>query len=90
MRASTAYRAAALWDSVPSSSSEASRPDQLLRREVDRLPKPFRQVLTLRYFEEQPMEHVAALSGLSLSAAKSMLHRARHELRSRLERHGVL
>jgi RNA polymerase sigma-70 factor, ECF subfamily len=63
---------------------------QLLRREVDRLPKPFRQVLTLRYFEERPMENVASLSGLSVSAAKSMLHRARLELRLRLERHGTL
>jgi len=61
----------------------------LIRREMNRVPKPFRQVLVLRYLEDRPIEEIATITGVSVKAAKSRLHRARHELRSRLERHGI-
>ena len=56
---------------------------------MNRVPKPFRQVLVLRYLEDRSIEEVATIAGVSLKAAKSRLHRARHELKSRLERYGI-
>jgi RNA polymerase sigma-70 factor, ECF subfamily len=61
----------------------------LVRREIARVPKPFRQVLVLRYLEDKSLLEVASMTGITLKAAKSRLHRARLEIRSRLERNGV-
>ena len=59
----------------------------LLGREIERLPSLMRTVLLLRDVKEIPIPEVARTIGISISAAKSRLSRARQELRSRLERH---
>ncbi len=51
-----------------------------------RIPPALRQALVLREVQELPMPEVAEQLGISLSAAKSRLLRARHELRRRLEK----
>ena len=58
----------------------------LVRREIGRIPPALRQALVLREVEQLPMPEVAEQLGISLSAAKSRLLRARHELRRRLEK----
>jgi RNA polymerase sigma-70 factor, ECF subfamily len=62
----------------------------LVLREVRLLPKPFRDVVTLRYYEGRALEEVAQATGMTVPGVKARLHRAKHELRSRLERRGVL
>ena len=59
----------------------------LLRREISRIPPLLRNVVVLCDVERLPMPDVAAQLGLSISAAKSRLGRARAELRARLSKY---
>ena len=71
-------------------------PEQLCsQREFERLlfawtasmNERLRQVLRLRTVEDLREKEIAQFLGLSLSAAKTRLYRARRELRKRMERH---
>jgi RNA polymerase sigma-70 factor (ECF subfamily) len=60
---------------------------RVLAEELRRIPPLFRNVIMLRDVREIPMPEVARRLGISTSAAKSRLSRARIELRSRVLRH---
>jgi RNA polymerase sigma-70 factor, ECF subfamily len=57
----------------------------LLEDAIASLPANFRSVYLLRDIEERPGEEVAQLMGISVSAMKSRLHRAREMMRSHLD-----
>jgi len=57
-----------------------------LRTEIQRIPLFFREVIMLHDLEELTMLEAAERLGITVSAAKSRLLRARRELRSRLSR----
>lgn len=59
---------------------------QLLRRAVESLPPPEREVYELREIEELPGEAVAVRLKITVPAMKSRLHRARANLREYLDR----
>jgi RNA polymerase sigma-70 factor (ECF subfamily) len=61
--------------------------EDLLRREISRIPPLLREVMLLRDVQHLPMRIVAEQLSLSVPAAKSRLMRARAELRSRLAKH---
>jgi len=61
--------------------------ENLLRREISRIPPLLRSVIVLSDVERLPMPDVAARLGLSVPAAKSRLGRARVELRTRLSKY---
>jgi RNA polymerase sigma-70 factor (ECF subfamily) len=58
---------------------------QVLDRELDSLEPSYREVLLLRDVEGLTAPEVAEVLGVTTDAVKSRLHRARAELRSRLE-----
>ena len=60
---------------------------QALRFEVGRVPRLMRDVMLLRDLQGLPLSDVAGQLGISVSAAKSRLVRARAELRVRMTRH---
>lgn len=60
---------------------------QVLRSEVGRIPSLMRNVMLLRDIEGLPMRDVADHLGITVSAAKSRLVRARAELRTRMTKH---
>ncbi|HEY1338252.1 MAG TPA: sigma-70 family RNA polymerase sigma factor [Bryobacteraceae bacterium] len=60
---------------------------QVLEYEVNRIPRLLRNVVLLRDIQGLPMRDVAGKLGLTVSAAKSRLIRARAELRNRMSRH---
>jgi RNA polymerase sigma-70 factor (ECF subfamily) len=60
---------------------------ELVRRSIERLPEPYRNVLLLRDVEELDTDETARLLGLSESAVKTRLHRARQALRGLLDPH---
>jgi len=60
---------------------------QTLRFEVGRVPRLMRDVMLLRDVQGLPLNDVADRLGISVSAAKSRLVRARAELRVRMTRH---
>ena len=61
--------------------------DTLLKEQILRVPPFMRSVILLRDVEGLPIAEVAARLGLTLSAAKSRLMRARKEMRVRLMKH---
>ncbi len=56
-----------------------------VQRAIAELPKSLRQVLILRDIEELSTEETAQRLGLTVPAVKARLHRAREQLRQRLE-----
>ncbi len=60
---------------------------KVLRMEVGRIPGLMRNVMLLRDIQGLPMREVAARLGITVSAAKSRLVRARVELRARMAKH---
>jgi RNA polymerase sigma-70 factor (ECF subfamily) len=60
---------------------------EVLHREIRSIPALLRNVVVLRDVEELPIVEVADRLGISVSAAKSRLLRARIELRERVLRH---
>jgi RNA polymerase sigma-70 factor (ECF subfamily) len=58
-----------------------------LRAEIKKLPPLLREVLILRDLEERSVEEIAAQLGITESAVKSRLARARPMLRERMERY---
>ena len=71
----------------------AAAPDEMLRGELERkvdealtaLPENQRTALTLCRQEELSYEEIAEVLGCSLSATKSLIHRARETLKARLK-----
>jgi RNA polymerase sigma-70 factor (ECF subfamily) len=59
----------------------------LVRACIDRLPEAHRTILILRDVEELDTDETAALLGLTSSAVKTRLHRARQALRTLLDPH---
>jgi RNA polymerase sigma-70 factor (ECF subfamily) len=70
----------------PDHALDADSRRRAVRRCIEALPEPHRQILVLRDLEELSAEEAAALLGVSLGAAKMRLHRARQALRTLLER----
>jgi RNA polymerase sigma-70 factor (ECF subfamily) len=66
---------------------EDSEMRHVVRDEIRRMPPLLRKVMLLRDIDGLPMSDVAGKLGITISAAKSRLVRARMELRSRMVRH---
>lgn len=58
---------------------------QLVREKIDELPDQYREVLILRDVEELSTEDASVVLGITVSAVKTRLHRARQALRTLLE-----
>jgi RNA polymerase sigma-70 factor (ECF subfamily) len=70
---------------VPEEIAAATQMRQFLMNAVAQLRPEFREVYELRDLEELPGEEVATRLGISLTAMKSRLHRARSMVRERME-----
>jgi RNA polymerase sigma-70 factor (ECF subfamily) len=68
----------------PLETLEASRLEAALEQEIARLDRPYREVLLLRDVEGLSSAEVARVTGLSVAAVKTRLHRARARLRAAL------
>jgi RNA polymerase sigma-70 factor, ECF subfamily len=60
---------------------------ELVRRLIDQLPDGYREVLLIRDIDGLNTEETANMLGLSISAVKVRLHRARQALRTLLDPH---
>ena len=58
---------------------------EVLRRALDELPSPQREILIMRHFEEMSLQEIADARSCPLGTVKSALHRATHSLRLRLQ-----
>jgi RNA polymerase sigma-70 factor (ECF subfamily) len=64
--------------------------DRAVRRAVDTLPLPYREVVLLHYWEGMPLSRVAAYMDIPLTTAKWRLRHARDRLRTELRQHDEL
>jgi RNA polymerase sigma-70 factor (ECF subfamily) len=65
---------------APSTAAEAAEENETLRRAVDALPEPLRQVVMLVYFQGLKNREAAAILDLPVGTVKSRLHNAMHKL----------
>ncbi|MDO8949416.1 MAG: RNA polymerase sigma factor [Actinomycetota bacterium] len=81
-------------DAVPSLADPGANPEdatlrslgvEALRRAVGRLPERDARLVTLHYFEERSLAEIACMQGMSATAVKVALFRARGRLRLALE-----
>jgi RNA polymerase sigma-70 factor (ECF subfamily) len=75
------------WRPDPEGEMGRRQLQEVLEREIRCIPALLRNVVLLRDVEELPIVEVADRLGISVSAAKSRLLRARIELRQRVLRH---
>ena len=84
-------------EEIPEPKERAEKePDQVLLDEelqlaiqdaINRLPESQRMAIILRRYEEMPYEEIAKVMGTTIPAVKSILFRARAELRQRLAKY---
>ena len=58
---------------------------QALHSALENLPESYRLLLTLRHMQELSYEEIASVTGMPLGTVKTGIHRARQQLRLRLE-----
>lgn len=83
-------RIESLKDSLVSSPSQKLlewEMHDMIHAAIEQLPAPQRLALIMRRYEEMPYEEIAQILGASLPAVKSMLFRAREELKRHLHRY---
>ncbi len=73
------------WRPAGEAAMETAELRRLVRAKIDELPDAYRVVLLVRDIEELSTEETATLLGISTSAVKTRLHRARQALRELLE-----
>jgi len=75
-----------LWhEETPHSIAESNDARSHVRRAVDALAPPFRELVILRDYNQFSYAEIAALTGLAESAVRSRLHRARQALIRKLK-----
>jgi RNA polymerase sigma-70 factor (ECF subfamily) len=75
------------WSAIPDDELEDRETWEVLVQAVDKLPEDLRLVFYRRDWLEESNAEVAESLGISVAAVKSRLHRARIQLRDRLNRY---
>jgi len=77
-------------DAGPSGDDAAAARDdaEMLRRHLEELPRRDRAILHLRYHEDRSFEEISELMDVPVGTAKSLVFRAKAELRRNMERDG--
>jgi RNA polymerase sigma-70 factor (ECF subfamily) len=71
----------------PDASLLDSELNEAVQMAIDALPETQRMAIVLRRYEEMPYEEIAEVLGISIPAVKSVLFRARAELRENLRKY---
>ncbi len=73
--------------SAPDRALEGVQMEKLLQEAIAKLDEEHREVVVLRDVEDLSIEEICEITGLPSGTVKSRLHRARNELRKKLQRH---
>jgi len=79
-----AEKHAADWSTIPNQSLENKELREILDQSINKLAPDYRIVFTLRDVQQLSTEETAGITGLSVAAVKSRLHRARAFLRNEI------
>lgn len=83
-------RRVSLKDTLPEAKANASQPDSLLDEVLSRLNHDDRLAIHLHYYEDMPIEEIAAILKKSPSAVRMQLMRARKKLKGIMTNQEVL
>jgi RNA polymerase sigma-70 factor (ECF subfamily) len=72
----------------PSQSLMRNEDQQQVRMAVSRLPEPYREVITLRYFGELSLGEIGTVTRRPLGTVKAQVHRGLERLRALIEEDG--
>ena len=61
---------------------------QQIRTALSRLPEPYREVITLRYFGDLSLGEIGAVTGRPVGTVKAQVHRGLQRLRTLIEEDG--
>lgn len=75
-----------LPDTAQSAVSRLST-EEMLAKALSRIPSQLARIVTLHFLEDRPQQEVAEMEGLSLSAVKTRIHRAKKALKKLGEDH---
>lgn len=75
------------WAAAPDEQILDNETQQLIERAIGELPEAYRDVFVLADVEQLPNAEIAGILGISVSAVKSRLHRARLMMRHALAPH---
>lgn len=78
------FQAADLSGRAPDATLLDDEMQEAIQRAIDSLPEQQRMAIVLRRYEEMPYEDMAVILKLTVPAVKSLLFRARTELRTKL------
>lgn len=78
-------REVADWRDAPEKMLLEKELSTKLQEAINALPPDYKIVLVLREMEDKTYEEIAAITGLSVPAVKTRLHRAREKVRQRME-----
>lgn len=81
------FQAADLSAPAPDASMLDAELQHAIQLAIDALPETQRMAIVLRRYEEMPYEEIGAVLGLSVPAVKSVLFRARAELKEKLRKY---
>lgn len=81
------FQAADLAALSPDASLLDAELQTAIQNAIDSLPETQRMAIILRRYEEMPYEEIGAVLGLSVPAVKSVLFRARGELKEKLRKY---
>jgi RNA polymerase sigma-70 factor (ECF subfamily) len=70
---------------APEHAAEVGDQQRLVRRALAQLPEEYRTALVLKEMDDLKYEEIAELLGVPLGTVRSRIHRARQELRTRLQ-----
>jgi RNA polymerase sigma-70 factor, ECF subfamily len=84
------HREVAATTPDPSQRTLASEQMRMLDEAVDELPEHYRSILLLRHREELSYEEIARILELPIGTVKIRIHRAREQIKRRLDRDELL
>ena len=73
-----------IWALIPDakeSDFEKLTARDLIARTIAKMPEPLAKILTLHYLEDRPQKEIAEMEGVTVSAVKTRIHRAKKEFK---------
>jgi RNA polymerase sigma-70 factor, ECF subfamily len=81
------FQARDVSSKAPDEAALDAEMQQAIQRAIDGLPEVQRMAIVLRRYDEMPYEEIGVVLKLSVPAVKSVIFRARQELRERLKKY---
>lgn len=80
----TMYSSIPANTSLPEDDVESLELQELIQKEISKLPEKYRTVIVLRYIEELSLNEISEILDIPLGTVKTRIHRGREALRKQL------